>query len=540
LEESTAQHVIAPFAPYRQSALWAIHDEYFARRGTAPWREGEIPHRSTSNRAFARQHAQIVLAAMRRRPLQHDEVTLMEVGGGSGLFAAHLLDALDRDCGVEGRLLLGRLRYLFTDYAEPTVREAIESPLLRRFVESGRLVPALFDLRASERPRRLDGAPFFGVVGGVIANYVACVAPTTFLRKSAGGSWSELEVELFLDGTAEGPPPALTVAELLAACRSDGVEGLRLAQIGTRYRWRPAALAELFTGPLHAAVAERALEGRESGTFAYPFGFLDFLGRAAAWLGPAGFVLVSDYGSPEQTTLADGAAPRPMLYGDSLNHGVQFALLDAYAPLAGWSLARTSTPLSSLQHALLVRGATLAPELRDAFRGLFVERQEGADLLDFAAAARALAAQEDHVRAARFLARAARLDPRDAQLQYELGQQCVKAGEHRLAIEHLLACARLDGGAALDHEFELGLAHYHVGAHGEAIAWYERALAKAEHPAIHWNLALALHALGDLPRTRRALKAALALEPEHAAALALVEELKQAWWQQEDDEGAES
>ncbi|MEZ0229591.1 MAG: hypothetical protein ACAI25_13260, partial [Planctomycetota bacterium] len=81
----SADIVLEDHVPYDRSAIWRIHDAYFAERGSKAWTEGEIPFYATSNYAIARQHARAIIALVRvleeEGAVRPDEtVCLLEVG----------------------------------------------------------------------------------------------------------------------------------------------------------------------------------------------------------------------------------------------------------------------------------------------------------------------------------------------------------------------------------------------------------------------------------------------------------------------------
>ncbi len=507
--------LIEPFTPYRRSVLWRIHEAYYAQRGIAAWSEGDIPFRATSNRGAARQCAEWLVE---RFGDGSGEVALLEVGGGNGSFAANLLGVLECECGPRGAALFERLRYVYSDYSERNLAQVTEAGLAR-LVARGRVVPARFDLRRDDPPRALDGTPLGGFAGA-IANYVACVLPTTFLRRR-GDDWDELYAQVTLDD--ETAPAS---ADALVAAYQAGAFGTALfKRCALEYAWRPAP-GDVFTDPGYAEAA-RAKVAAES-VLVLPSGYLDFWRGAARWLAPDGFVLACDYGMPIEL-VATAPTPRPSLYGDSLSHGVQFGFVESWAAAQGWDTARSEDALDPVHYLLLARGR-LSPVERAAFRRLYVERRDGTDLIDFADAARAFGAQGEHQRAARFFARCLRIDPSSPSLRNDMGQACMHAGRPDVALDHLQECARLDESALYDHDFQLGNAHYQLGRYRDALACYRRSLDAGAHAATHWNLALTHHALGELADTCRSLEAVLALEPDHQLALAMTEQIKRDLW----------
>src|SRR5689334_22469606 len=118
--------VIEPPTPFDRSLLWELHHAYFAERGIGAWKAGDIPFFSTSNAAYATQHARLFQAHVRDLEgagivAPGSPLTVMECAGGVGVFAANFLFALeDHDPA-----LAARVTYLFTDYVEKSVREGV-------------------------------------------------------------------------------------------------------------------------------------------------------------------------------------------------------------------------------------------------------------------------------------------------------------------------------------------------------------------------------------------------------------------------------
>ena len=513
--------VIEDFVAYRRSVLWRIHDLYYTRRGVAAFEDGEIPSRTTTNAAIGRQYAELVLAAGHARD---GELTIVEIGSGSGELAANVMTALELDCGDAGRRLYERTRYALSDFRATVVEAAAANPYVRAHVERGRIVPALFDLRDPTPPHTLDGRAL-APAALAIANYIACVSPTTYVRRNATGT-SELAVQLRVVAPDDPSRVPANPDALVVAYRADPAFSIK--DYDRRYEWRPLTEPGLLDDPLHARVLARLLDGGDT-TLTYPYGFLELLERMASWLAPDGLVLATDYGSGQRAARPGTLEPRPVFYGDSLNHAVQFATLDAFALETSWDLVRTEAPLRSVEHCLFARGK-VAPALAATFAKIFVDRHDGGDLLDHLAAARLHAKAKEYPRAARHYARALTLDPRSAELHYEMGQTCIEAGQPALAIDHLERCAALDLAGAFDHDFQLGMAAYAQGRFAAAIAYYDRSNLRELHHVTWWNLALCHRALGDLGSTCRALDRALALEPTYDPARRMAEEIRGEWW----------
>jgi len=420
---------IEGFVPYHQSCLWRIHDAYYRARGTKAFSAAEVPYRTTSNPAIARQHAEWWVAT-RADDAGEGPLWVLEVGGGSGLFAENFLNALAAECGAAGARLFSRVRYVLTDGSARTLADALARPSLAALARAGRLITAELALESGALPRLPDGEPM-PAPALVMASYVACVSRTHWLRRTEG-SWSALEAKLKLrewDGLA---PP--TLESLLSSYLAEGGERSLLERCDVRYRWQTSPLEGLFDDDLHARVLARLAPDGGDLTLAYPVGFVEFVCRLAPALAPGGAILIDDYGRPEVRPSGGPSQPRPTLYGDSLNHGVTFAVFDALAAELGWGLRRTSAAGRPLYQVLLAPDG-LPEAAGAAFDQLFDQRQDGNDLLDFVAAARMFAADGKPARALRFWMRALPLDRRSAMIPFEIGRCYHQQGDFDRARE---------------------------------------------------------------------------------------------------------
>jgi hypothetical protein len=483
----------ADLVPYDQSETWAAHDATFAR-GVRLWTHGVIPSLSTSSLAIARQlagvivaHVEALTAAGRLAP--DETVHLMEVGGGLGTFAANFHHALDENLGDAGRRVAARLRYLFTDYVPGTLAEAGAGEDLSPLIAAGRLLPMVYDLRT---PARLEAPRLLGV----IANYVACVTGVKHFQKRADEGWMELCVR-----------------------RAD----LQLV-------WAPVDPRVSMRNPHHVAALERVVGDEPAMTVSVPTVFLDFLETILPRLHADGLVVVTDYGKLAPAQLRGLRDTKPVLYGESRNHDVHFPVIDAWTALAGAQLVRTSDPLLSV-HTELISPAPLPALTTDSFAQGFVDRHEGQELLDLVAAARVFLEQKDYVRAIRFFARSAALDPRNAELKLKLGVANLEAGRYVEALEALTAGAAFDHWRAHDFAFEMARAYSKIGQYPHAIHAYQLSIAREPHPTTYANLGTIHETLGHERAAYRCYKQALALDPNDVIAGRRMALMKEAWWE---------
>jgi len=494
---------VEDFTPYADSVMWRVHHAYFAQRGTAVWTERDIPSQGTSNAAQAREHVRL-LRALASDLGPEAPLGVLEVGSGSGDFAANFMDVLQADAPE----LLPRVRLHLTDYLARTVAETATRPRVAPWIASGHIVTSVFDVT---NPTALAG-PFVLV----IANYVCCAIPMRPLQKW-GDEWREpfVETSVDLDGhTLEG---------LLAdATRPDLMTSLE-----TRYDWRVTALDEYLGEPFHVAVVRDVTDALFAASLFYPRIYLDFVRRVP--LAPGGVMVTNDYGYLTVERLRGLQERRPESFANCLGQEVQFVIFDAFARVAGWSVHRNSDPLDEINRAVVGPGP-FGPALSAAldYRPLW-GRPDWAHLLDFQQAAKELDRVGDRERALRFWLRCAELDPSYADFRYAIGDNAIEVGLPELASEHLLVGLALAPDAH-DWEFMLGRAAVGSDDISGARDWYKRALAREPDATTYVNLAALALADEDFGGAYRACERALALDPEHPRAASLLDEVRERVW----------
>jgi Tfp pilus assembly protein PilF len=522
------QILVEDFVPYDRSVQWRIHDAYFAQRGVAAWKSGDIPYTATSNYPIARQHARLLTKVIRelaqsRRLGADEEIWVLEIGAGLGQFAANFLRALDEGCGAFARQVAPRLRYVLSDYSPNTVREAILGEGIARYVSEGRIVPALFDLRQPARLVDVNGSPLDAPLTALISNYVCCVSPMKVLRKSAGG-FAEKFVQVSAD-LPDGSSEAEFLRDLLdTALQPEMMKGLK-----TALEWRAVELERLFPEGPHADAIRDATAPFADATIACPSVFFDMLRLVERRMRPGGLILVNDYGSADSEELEGLSERPPKHYGNTMNHGVSFPLLEAFCRRAGLAVVRTLDPFRSVHSAALRTGGAPPPAFVNAFQRLYVDRTDGEDLLDFASAGREAGRQSSHARAARLYGRCLRLDPDHVEAHYRVAEAAIENDQPAAALPYLERGRALDVTRDFDFDFQLGRALFRLERYDEALVAYERSLVRDPDAATHTNIGRVHEERGDLRQAYHAFLRALTLNPSYERAQRLMEALKGRW-----------
>lgn len=499
------RRVLEPWTPYDQSVQWQIHRAFYATCGVSVWEHNVVPSLATSNLLAAEQQARVVIALVRslieEGGLGPDEpVDILEVGCGSGAFAVHFHEALDRSLGHEQEALTRRIRYVLSDASPHTVVQAIDSqPALPALIEDGRVVPALLDIASAEGALALGGQPLAMTPRVIIANYVACVLPCKQLRRSAStrvDDWEELLVELALEVPASSPQVKRDPRDILHDFLDNPSSESFLGDLGRAYHWKTIELDALFAEPIHAALARHIAAEVPGVVFAYPQVLVDFLGRMQAALPRGSYVLINDFGMAARETLIRQAPWSPVFYGNTLNHGLCFPLFDALSRETAWRVWRTRDSLQAVHHAVLRSGAEVPGAIADALHRVLVADTRADDYVDYMSAAHTSARAGDVSVALRFYRRAAELAPRDLETACQLAAHATDTGHAHVAVEYLLksvdhAKSSEEAATAL---FELGRAYAELGRYRDALRAFSSSLAYDDRAQTHAHMAAALRA----------------------------------------------
>ena len=316
------------------------------------------------------------------------------------------------------------------------------------------------------------------------------------------------------------------IAELVA----DATRYNLLKNMELHFDWGPVSLSDLFERATHASVVEKIVEGMEDATVGYPYGYIDFMSELSPLMLDGAVILTNDYGSVSQARIEGRFERRPQMYGNSLAQDINFVVFDAMSEVLGWELLRTSSVLDSV-HSAAVCVAGFGPEARATFASHFCKRRPADDLLDYSAAAKGYVQKKDYNRALRFYLRCIELDPNDPQLRYRAGEAALDAGHYVIAVEQFETGYSLDADQKWDFDFQLGRAHSLGGEHEKALAWYDKSLARGEHPVTLTNMGVLNAYAGRYALAYQCYQRAAELDPHYERARDRLTRLKELVWE---------
>ncbi|MBT3221119.1 MAG: hypothetical protein HN348_18720 [Proteobacteria bacterium] len=180
-----------------ESVIWRLQLEYYRNKGPSAWASGQVPSWVTNNPRLASLYAEVAVAygqdclAGHGHPIdQGSPINIVELGAGSGALCYRVLRALDRTERIWKPLGL-TFRYVATDQAEDNVDFWQKHPLLRPYIDTGRLDVAVYSPADELELRlRLSGEVLTpGALANplvLFANYFVDSLPTDLFRVEGG------------------------------------------------------------------------------------------------------------------------------------------------------------------------------------------------------------------------------------------------------------------------------------------------------------------------------------------------------------------
>lgn len=501
-----------------ESKIWALQRAYFEKAGVQAFASATVPHYITSNTVIADAYARLVLAYLVDQRATLDAaapIYLVELGAGSGrfgfLFLRRLLALLER-AGL-GEL---SICYVLTDFAEPSIAAWAAHPQLQPYFAKGQLDLARYDAGVDQTiALRQSGVV---LAPGALRNPLVVLANYCF---------DSIPIDLFQIRHGELHELAVTLEAIETPSDLDD-PGL-LARL--RLRWEPRPAKPDYYGDAEldgllkyyrTAFAETALR--------LPIGALRVLSTLRRLAGDRLLLLSADKGTLD-LSLLDGQAPPLLTMHGSFSMNVNYHAIGEYLTRAGGAMLRPDHAHSSL--AIVAAHLDPTPRALPALQLAYHTAVEQFGPDDYFLVRRAMEGQiaELSLDALLALLRLGRGEPR--QLQFAMPTLRKKLKEatpaQKLEIERLVEVAwpnYFHIGEARDLGFASGVLLCDLGHYERAIARFE--LSNQWHPndsGTHYNLGLCHRRLNQIGETRRHARAALAIDPTHAGARQLLDDL---------------
>jgi len=361
--------VIEGFRPAGESLEWRVAAAYWDAAGARAFHADTVPHLITTDGMLAARAADVLLESCllaERAGTLEDDIAVLELGAGLGVYARQFLDRFEAVCAELGRDFHERMTYHVSDRFARMLDDIVSAGTLEPHAGRVRLGcvdaldPATFAPHDGGAPVQLGG------LRAIVHSYVLDGLPFDVVLRS-GGSWLRLHYRTSIeDADAE-------LAERLAQRPRDAdAPPSDLLDIADRLvveqAYLPLDPGELPFGALLDAYADsrEAAGGVEEVSFIHSHGALTSLTRGLELLVAGGFVLFHDYGSADA-----GAGPeKHQRFARSRAVPLNLGLIDHALAQAGHDVFVPDGDGQAPIHTRLVC-AGAAPDLEQAFRASF-------------------------------------------------------------------------------------------------------------------------------------------------------------------------
>jgi tetratricopeptide (TPR) repeat protein len=326
--------VVQDFCPLADSLEWQLGQDYLRQRGSQAFigDASPVPYVVNNDGTLSRHAAAVLFASLQAAEQEgalEDDIYVLELGIGVGLFARYFLDAFRELCEEKGKDYYERLCYVAADRSERMLRDACRHGVFAH--HPGRYRLRLAD--AMNPAETLLQDPALQARGGrpfraVFLNYLLDCLPAAVLEWGEGEQARQLcvrtclgrnvRLEDFTELTVEALAQRARSAD--AAARQDLLEVYGL--FASEYDYRPVDLKAV---PL----ADFAQDyGRKLGKrLLHSHGAIQCLERLLDLVPERGFILLNDYGPTQVSTDDDFEHQRFSL---ATFVGINFPQLQAY------------------------------------------------------------------------------------------------------------------------------------------------------------------------------------------------------------------
>ncbi len=373
----TSRVVIEDFKPLADSLEWSLGQRYLRERGSLAFLSDPrpVPYAINNDGNMSLHAAEVFFRSLtaedERSAEKVDDIYVLELGIGLGLFARLFLDAFRNLCVQHNKNYYDRLVYVAADHSEKMLLDVVRRGtfanhpgryLLRvvdAFTPNKLLHADSFQTPAVQRPFR-----------AVFLNYVLdCLSPS-ILRANENGGVDELFVRLCLSrGVTLGEFTDLNHEQLVGLGKQDdpSAQGQLLELFGSfssEYKYFPFDSRRVPFGEFALNYART-----QKGNVMFNHGAMQSLVHLLELLADEGFILINDYGYVESNPDDDVAHQR---FSNTTAVGLNFAMLEAY--FHGQCRHRWITPAQDsdrIYSRILCR--TVHPDAESCFKEYFAK-----------------------------------------------------------------------------------------------------------------------------------------------------------------------
>lgn len=503
-----------------ESMLWQIQKEYFERKGSSAWVEGQVPHYITSNPFFANTYAQVIFGFL--KDLHHQNkldkpLQIIELGAGIGRFSFHFLKRLDELVHKEFQgLPTNCFRYIITDFTSKNLDFCKKHPKLTPFIERGLLDLAVFDITNSTELNLWESKEEISIENEeknpivLIGNYVFDTIPQdAFYIKD--GVLYEMQATIYSN-------------------TKDSKQENILNNIRVNYDYNPVGI-QYYEEAKYQNLLKQYQNQLAETSFLIPKLSLDCLEQVKKWSNGDFMLLSSDRGFLHEKDLFDQELPGIAIHDGCFSLPVNFHALNSIAENTGGSYLKTQHQHISLNTVVnLNKPKDKYPETQFAYQQYI--NHFGPD--DFFVFTTTAGTNYPNMEAVQILAywRLSRwdakfflesipalnnkLDDIAEQLKTELYHALYKIWENFFPI-----------GEDNDIDFQIGTVLFRLEHYQEAITFFENSLEHyGEDARTLSNMGLCYYFLKNYTESLKLMEKVVTLAPEHTTARKMIPTLK--------------
>jgi len=339
LDEVTVERLLVQdFRPVVDSLEWELSGHYWTTHGLTPFVKNEVPYVVNNSGWASYNAAQVLFANCYEADDLGEQIPVLELGAGLGLFARQFLDAFRRLCRDRERDYYDRLVYCVTDGSPRTVEQWRDQDLFAGHAEH--VVTDCRDALHPPPPADLsDRCVNLSGWQAVFANYVLDSLPTAVVRNE-NGTIQQLCIRTHLPAQLEeeiNQQTGLTYEQIVELAGSERrADRERLLPLLPFLQFEAAYRGD-GTDAL-PYLSEAVACGAGSRHMVLSYGAIQCLEECLALLHPQGFVLFNDFG-PTQPEEVDEVSYLGR-FGSSVAVSVNFPLVEHHFSSRGHSILK--------------------------------------------------------------------------------------------------------------------------------------------------------------------------------------------------------
>ena len=323
---SVTTQLVQDYVPLCDSLEWELSQQYWEDRGLLPFVENDVPFIVNNSGRLSQQCALFLYKHLAQKN-SIDEIRILELGAGIGLFARYFLDAFLAICTQENSDLYNKLTYYVTDYSAKTVEQWVQRDIFSNHMS--RVIVGICDGMDPLNLTLSNGEHHhLSHIDSIFCNYMLDILPSTVLSKK-DDALTELSIQTNI---AKDAFHLKDIKDISLEGIRDLVEGEaenkhdKFSPILDSLEFQSKYLPVINRAELYDEILNRM--SFDAGKILLNFGAISCIEKCISLLNNDGFILIHDYGpvSQEEMTTFKPA----QRFGSSIANGLNFPMLKKY------------------------------------------------------------------------------------------------------------------------------------------------------------------------------------------------------------------